>query len=156
MKFRDSVEQVTFSGARAARLGQPVLYVTERCVFELTPDGLALAEIAPAIDLERDILSQMAFRPIVGELREMDGRIFRDEPMRSAHRPPEARPAARVALDRDCNRLFLNFENMRVRSGQGRRAASAPRWSGSARRSATRRRRRQHEVEFASSRGCPI
>lgn len=116
VKFRDSVEQVTFSGARAARLRQPVLYVTERCVFELTPDGLALAEIAPGIDLERDILAHMAFKPIIGELREMDGRIFRDEPMDLRTDLLKLDLPQRVALDGAANRLFLNFENMRVRS----------------------------------------
>jgi len=52
-KFRAAVEQITFAGRRAAALGQTVLYVTERCVFELTAQGLRLAEVAPGIDLER-------------------------------------------------------------------------------------------------------
>lgn len=68
-KFVASVEQVTFSGARAARLGQPVLYVTERCVFELAAKGLKLIEIAPGIDLERDILALMDRPPIMDEIR---------------------------------------------------------------------------------------
>ena len=63
-KFCATVEQITFSGRRAAALGQPVLYVTERCVFELTAQGLRLAEVAPGIDIERDILAQMDFKPI--------------------------------------------------------------------------------------------
>lgn len=71
-KFRDTVEQITFSGVRAARLGQPVLYVTERCVFELTKNGLKLIEIAPGVDLERDILAHMQSKPEVGEVR-LDG-----------------------------------------------------------------------------------
>jgi len=62
-KFLDHVEQVSFSGGRAARLGQPVLYVTERCVFGLTSDGLELKEIAPGIDLGRDIMDLMQVRP---------------------------------------------------------------------------------------------
>ena len=49
--------------------GQPVLYVTERCVFQLTPDGLELIEVAPGIDIERDILAQMEFRPIIRAIR---------------------------------------------------------------------------------------
>ena len=64
-KFVDLVDQVTFSGARAARLGQPVLYVTERCVFELTADGLRLTEIAPGIDIEKDIVARMAKPPLI-------------------------------------------------------------------------------------------
>ena len=62
-KFVDQVEHRTFSGTLAARRGQPVLYVTERCVFELRVDGLALTEIAPGADLERNILAHMGFRP---------------------------------------------------------------------------------------------
>ena len=93
-----------------------MLYVTERCVFELKPEGLTLVEIAPGIDVERDILSRMAFRPIVGDLREMDGRIFRDEPLDLRTDLLKFDLASRVALDPESNRLFLNFENMRVRS----------------------------------------
>jgi propionate CoA-transferase len=77
-KFVDVVDHVTFSGATAAKAGKPVLYVTERCVFRLTPEGLELCEIAPGVDLERDILAQMAFRPLIRpDLPTMDRRIFR-------------------------------------------------------------------------------
>ncbi len=62
-KFLDAVEQRTFSGEYAAAAGKPVLYVTERCVFRLTPDGLELIEIAPGIDLERDVLAHVGFTP---------------------------------------------------------------------------------------------
>ena len=115
VKLREAVEQVTFSGARAARLGQPVLYVTERCVFELTRDGLALTEIAPGIDLDRDILANMAFRPVIGELREMDGRIFREGPMDLRRDLLHLDLPERIALDPESGRLFVNFEKMRVR-----------------------------------------
>src|SRR5205823_7013390 len=64
-KFVDHVEHVTYSGSVALRRGQEALYVTERCVFRLTVQGLELIEIAPGIDLERDILSKMAFPPVV-------------------------------------------------------------------------------------------
>src|SRR5215469_8333821 len=64
-KFVREVEHRTFSGSYAAKRGQPVLYITERCVFELTADGLALVEIAPGIDVERDILAKMEFKPII-------------------------------------------------------------------------------------------
>lgn len=87
MKFVQDVEQVTFSGEYAVERQQPVLYVTERCVFELTPNGLKLIEVAPGIDVERDILAQMAFKPIVGDdVRLMDDRIFRNTPMGLAER----------------------------------------------------------------------
>jgi len=77
-KFVDHVDHVTFSGTTAAQAGQPVLYVTERCVFRLTPAGLELIEIAPGVDLERDVLARMAFRPIIaGRVALMDDRIFR-------------------------------------------------------------------------------
>jgi propionate CoA-transferase len=76
-KFVDAVEHRTFSGQVAAARGRPVLYVTERCVFELSPQGLVLTEIAPGVDLQRDILAQMDFAPILrGTPRTMDARIF--------------------------------------------------------------------------------
>src|SRR6266516_3645970 len=57
-KFVPAVEQVTFSGRRAQQHGQDVTYVTERCVLQLEPEGLTVVEIAPGINLERDILNQ--------------------------------------------------------------------------------------------------
>ncbi len=81
-KFVDIVEQRSFSGEYAFKHGQQVLYVTERCVFRLVGTGLELIEIAPGIDLERDIMRQMSFRPAVSPmLRTMDTRIFREESM---------------------------------------------------------------------------
>lgn len=86
-KFVDAVEQVTFSGRYAASRQQPVLYVTERCVFELSPHGLTLTEIAPGIDLERDILAHMDFKPAISPtLKTMDARIFNPGPMNLLHR----------------------------------------------------------------------
>lgn len=75
------VEQVTFNGRYAASLGQRVLYVTERAVFAATPDGLRLIEVAPGIDIERDVLAQMDFAPIVQDVALMDSRIFLPQPM---------------------------------------------------------------------------
>ena len=74
---------MTYSGALAAQNGQRALYITERAVFRRNEAGrLELIEIAPGIDLERDILAQMQFRPDVSpDLKEMDARIFRPEPM---------------------------------------------------------------------------
>lgn len=81
-KFVKEVQQVTFSGDYARSINQPVLYVTERCVFELRPEGLTLIEIAPGIDLEKDVLGQMDFKPLIAEdLKLMDSRIFVDEVM---------------------------------------------------------------------------
>ena len=76
-KFKKTVEQITFSGTYAAARNQDVLVVTERAVFCLTPDGLMLTEIAPGIDIERDIIAQMEFRPLMAaDLKMMDARIF--------------------------------------------------------------------------------
>ena len=76
-KFVSAVEQVTFSGDYAVRRGQRVLYVTERAVFALQSGGVTLTEIAPGIDLQTQILDQMAFMPRISEdLKLMDERIF--------------------------------------------------------------------------------
>ena len=81
-KFVDVVEQRSFSGEYAFKRGQQVLYVTERCVFRLIGTGLELIETAPGIDLERDIMSLMSFRPAISpKLRTMDPRIFREASM---------------------------------------------------------------------------
>ena len=80
-KFLNFVEQITFSGKYAQKRNQPVLYVTERCVFQLKPKGLELIEVAPGIDIGRDILAHMDFKPIINEPLPMDPRIFIDEPM---------------------------------------------------------------------------
>ena len=81
VKFTESVEQITFNGDLAAARGQQVLYVTERCVLELTTKGLRLAEVAPGIDIERDILALLPFDIVVERPALMDARIFRPEPM---------------------------------------------------------------------------
>ncbi|MEI8378992.1 MAG: CoA-transferase [Planctomycetota bacterium] len=75
-KFVEQVEQVSFSGEIARRRHQDVLYVTERAVFRLTSDGMQLIEIAPGIDLQRDILDQMAFRPIIHDVAIMPEHLF--------------------------------------------------------------------------------
>ena len=81
-KFVDKVQQITFSAAQAIKNNQEILYVTERCVFKLAKDGVELIEIAPGVDLEKDILSNMDFKPIISkDLKLMDERIFRDKPM---------------------------------------------------------------------------
>ena len=76
-KFIDHVQQITFSGEFAVKKKQPVLYVTERAVFELTEKGMTLIEIAPGIDLEKDVLEHMQFKPIISEnLKLMDAELF--------------------------------------------------------------------------------
>lgn len=113
-KFVEAIEQVTFSGEYAASLGKRVLYVTERCVFALTADGLELIEVAPGIDLERDILSQMAFRPIVRQPALMDARIFRPEPMGLKDSLLAISLLERISWQPERNRLFLNFQGLRL------------------------------------------
>jgi propionate CoA-transferase len=115
-KFREQVSQITFSGLVAAESGQPVLYVTERCVFQLTRQGLELIEIAPGVDMEQDILACMPFKPIVREVREMDARIFREETMGLREALLERPLAERVSYDAARNTLFLDFEGLRLRS----------------------------------------
>ena len=81
-KFVKEVEQNTFSGTNAAKIGQPVIYITERAVFELRPDGVYLTEIAPGIDLQTQVLDLMDFAPKMdGEPKLMDARLFTDELM---------------------------------------------------------------------------
>jgi propionate CoA-transferase len=81
-KFVKQVEHITFSGTYAREIGQNVMYITERAVFKLTPKGLQLIEVAPGIDIQRDILDHMEFKPVIeGKPQLMDARIFKDEIM---------------------------------------------------------------------------
>jgi propionate CoA-transferase len=116
-KFVREVEHRTYSGAYAVARGQRALYVTERCVFRLTPDGLELIEVAPGIDIERDILARMDFEPIIrGQPRLMEAAIFADEPMGLRERMLEIPLAARFAYDEQQNIMFINFERLKVRA----------------------------------------
>ena len=76
-KFVEQVEQLTFSARRSQQIGQTVRYITERAVFELTEAGLSLIEVAPGIDVERDVVAHMAFRPIMRDVQLMPSRVFR-------------------------------------------------------------------------------
>ena len=79
-KFVRSVDHLTFNGAYAWQKGQNVLYITERAVFKLTEHGLTLIEVAPGIDVARDVLARMAFQPTVSpDLCLMDQRFFRPD-----------------------------------------------------------------------------
>jgi propionate CoA-transferase len=81
-KFVKKVEQITFSADYAIQKGTPVKYITERCVFKLEKDGLHLVEVAPGIDIEKDILAHMEFKPVIPEkIEQMDIRIFNSDKM---------------------------------------------------------------------------
>lgn len=82
VKFIKKVQQISFSADYARKTGQTVMYLTERAVFQLTDGGILLTEIAPGVDLQKDILDHMEFRPLIAEeLKPMDPRIFREEKM---------------------------------------------------------------------------
>jgi propionate CoA-transferase len=115
-KFVQWVEHVTFSGEIARRSVKPVLYVTERCVFRLTPDGLELTEIAPGVDLERDILAKMDFVPqIPNQPRLMDRRIFADQPMNLREQMLSIPLEQRFTYDEATNHFFVNLERFALR-----------------------------------------
>jgi propionate CoA-transferase len=99
VKLVKEVEQISFSAARANQVGQPVTYVTERAVFELTGEGIVLTEVAPGLDIERDVLAHMDFRPAIApHVREVDPRVYRPEPMKlTLQEPIERADAARTA-----------------------------------------------------------
>jgi propionate CoA-transferase len=114
-KFVKQVEQVTFSGTYAAEKGQPVIYVTERCVFQLTDHGLELIEVAPGIDIERDILPHMAFKPHIHKPVTMNPAIFRDQPMDLLSDLLNLKLKDRISYDPAHNLLSINLEAWSVR-----------------------------------------
>jgi len=117
MKFVDEVEHRTFSGSQAAKWGKSVLYITERCVFQLTAEGLELTEIAPGIDLQKDILDKMAFKPLMPSTPKlMDARIFADVPMNIRPDMLERPLAERLSYDAAQNLFFVDFAGLTVRS----------------------------------------
>lgn len=115
-KFLPDVEQITFSGSRAHASGRQILYVTERCVFRLGEDGLVLTEIAPGVDLERDVLAQMDFTPQIDGPIQMDSRIFDDAPMGLIDDLTRIPLKDRLTYRADAGALFLNFEGLSVRT----------------------------------------
>src|SRR6185437_8230026 len=115
-KFVDQVEHRTFSGPYAAQNDKDVLYVTERCVFRLTKAGLELIEVAPGIDIKRDILDRMDFEPIVRQPRVMDPRIFRSEPMGLREEILRLPFEVRFNYDGEHNILFLNLSELQVKT----------------------------------------
>jgi propionate CoA-transferase len=118
-KLVKAVEHRTFSGPEALRRGQPVLYVTERCVFRLVDGGLELVEIAPGVDLERDILAHMDFRPLMPQPpRPMDPALFAEAPMGLRARLLLQPLDQRFHLDTAGGRLFIDFAHLSVRHAE--------------------------------------
>ena len=115
-KFVVAVEHRTFSGSYAMKRGCPVLYVTERCVFRLTEEGMELVEVAPGIDIARDILAHMDFVPIVHDPALMDARIFGPEAMglRACMLPMPFEK--RISYDPRLKMLFLDFRELTIKS----------------------------------------
>jgi propionate CoA-transferase len=114
-KFINEVEHRTFSGSYAAQRGQSVLYITERCVFRLVSDGLELIEIAPGIDLQRDILAHMDFAPRISpQLKIMDAAIFSSASMSLRDQLLEVPLEQRLTFDAEQNLFFVNFEGLNV------------------------------------------
>jgi propionate CoA-transferase len=117
------VEHRTFSGAEALKRGQRVLYVTERCVFQLVAGAegaseLELIELAPGIDLQRDVLEHMSFEPrISADLRPMDARLFDEETMGLREQLLDRPLDERLALDGARKRLHIDFSGLQVNSG---------------------------------------
>jgi len=114
-KFVERIGQTTFSADYARHRRQEVLYVTERCVFRLEEGGLALVEVAPGIDIDRDILARLSFSPIVAGPREMDPGVFRSAPMRLRERMLDTRMEDRLSYDSETNTVYMNYAGLRVR-----------------------------------------
>ncbi len=117
-KFLDRVEQVTFSGAYAVSRNQPVDYITERCVFTLTKNGVELTEIAPGISIDHDILDNMGFEPIIRKPHLMDERVFLANLMGLRDYLTQLSLEERLTYDEPENLFFVNFEGYRIRSSK--------------------------------------
>lgn len=116
-KFLNQVEQITFSGPYAVSKGLDVLYITERCVFRLVNEGLELIEIAPGIDIDKDILSQMEFRPVINKPPKlMDPRIFMKAVMGLKEDLLTVPLSERISYDSAQNIFFVNFEGYSVKT----------------------------------------
>lgn len=117
-KFVETIGQTTFSAEYAQRRGQEVLYITERCVFRLGREGLTLTEVAPGIDVERDIIAQLPFRPVIEAPGTMDARIFLPAPLGLRKRMLDIHIDDRLSYDPASNTVYMNYAGMRVRNEQ--------------------------------------
>jgi len=117
-KFIEKAEQITFNGSYAAEQGKQALYITERCVFATSTDGLELIEIAPGVDLEKDILAQMAFEPVIKDLKLMDASLFKPKSMKLRKRLLNMTIADRLSYDASQNILFANLSGLEIENGK--------------------------------------
>jgi propionate CoA-transferase len=115
-KFVERIGQTTFSADYASRMGQEVLYLTERCVFRLEADGLALVEVAPGIDIERDILARLPFRPTIRGPGTIDPAVFRNTPMGLREQMLDTRMEDRLSYDATANTVYMNYAGLRIRN----------------------------------------
>ena len=118
-KFVQQVEHRTFSASESRRRGQQVMYITERCVFQLTGAAqapvLELIELAPGMDLQRDVLALMDFVPLISpQLKPMANDLFAPEPMGLRERLLATPLDQRLELNAQRDVLFINFEGLAV------------------------------------------
>lgn len=115
-KFLKDVEEITYSGQYGVEKGQPAFYVTERCVFRNTHRGLELVEVAPGIDIQRDILAHMDFEPIIDNPRIMDERLFLEEPMLLEDILLAVELPDRIEYNAQKNTMFVNLEGLEMKT----------------------------------------
>jgi len=115
-KFVKKVDQITFSGKIGSTSGQEIFYLTERCVFKLIDGKVELIEVAPGVDIEKDILAHMEFTPVMNDVKTMDPRIFTAGKMgiRDAFLTYDI--DNRIRYMPEDNTLFLNFKGLELES----------------------------------------
>ncbi len=115
-KFVDKVGQITFSADVARSRGQHITYITERCVMTLCDRGLELIEVAPGIDVDKDILSLLPFEPKVDALQPMPSELFMAAPIGLRAHMLELHVSERLTYEPTSNTVFIDFSGMHVRT----------------------------------------
>lgn len=114
LKFVTEIEQITFSGGRAGRERRNVLYITERCVFRLREGGIELTEVAPGIDVQKQILDLMPFTPIIHKILPMKPELFMDGRFGLIDLMSDFGLEERITYNPESNMLFLDFSGLRL------------------------------------------
>ena len=117
-KFIKQVEQITFSGQIGSTSGQQIFYMTERCIFKLLNGKVELMEVAPGVDIEKDILAHMDFRPVMNDVKTMDPRIFKTSAMGIRKEFLRYDIQKRSDYLADQNTLFLNLKGLEAENIQ--------------------------------------